>query len=115
MTAAASATPDLRPRLPTYRHSRTICGTISMATINAGRCHYAGGQTPSFARSDDVNLAYQAAVTVVDLTNSCRSRPWWPKCAGGHNCWLASPGACGDILTTWISNWAECDQAAKPS
>ena len=28
------------------------------------------------------------------------------KVGGGHNCWLASNAACGDILTTWISNWA---------
>ena len=28
------------------------------------------------------------------------------KVAGGHNCWLSSPQACADILTTWISNWA---------
>src|SRR5258708_31624657 len=28
------------------------------------------------------------------------------KVAGGHKCWLASPQACADILTTWIKNWA---------
>jgi hypothetical protein len=28
------------------------------------------------------------------------------KVSGGHNCWLADPSACGQILTTWISNWA---------
>ena len=28
------------------------------------------------------------------------------KVGGGHNCWLASNAACGDILTTWITNWA---------
>src|SRR5215468_5135457 len=27
-----------------------------------GGCHHAGGQSPMFARSDDVNLAYQAAL-----------------------------------------------------
>src|SRR5689334_10407694 len=28
-------------------------------------------------------------------------------CSGGsHNCWLASNAVCGDILTTWITNWA---------
>jgi hypothetical protein len=26
--------------------------------------------------------------------------------SGGHNCWLASPSACGDTLTVWIQNWA---------
>jgi hypothetical protein len=28
------------------------------------------------------------------------------KVGGGHNCWLGSAAACGDILTTWITNWA---------
>ena len=28
------------------------------------------------------------------------------KVGGGHNCWLTSDAACGDILTTWITNWA---------
>ena len=28
------------------------------------------------------------------------------KVGAGHNCWLASNAACGDILTTWITNWA---------
>jgi hypothetical protein len=28
------------------------------------------------------------------------------KVGGGHNCWLSSSAACGDILTTWITNWA---------
>ena len=28
------------------------------------------------------------------------------KVAGGHNCWLQSPAACGDTLTVWIRNWA---------
>ncbi len=70
-----------------------------------GKCHYAGGQTPSFARSDDVNLAYQDAVTVVNLTSPSESR-MVAKVSGGHNCWLADPKACGDLLTRWITNWA---------
>jgi hypothetical protein len=70
-----------------------------------GNCHKAGGQTPMFARSDDINLAYSAALTVVNLSQPDTSL-MVKKVAGGHNCWLASPQACADILTTWISNWA---------
>ena len=33
------------------------------ANNRCGGCHNAGGQTPKFARNDDVNLAYQAANT----------------------------------------------------
>src|SRR5215217_4437128 len=32
-------------------------------TNRCGNCHNAGGQTPQFARSDDVNAAYQQAST----------------------------------------------------
>ena len=70
-----------------------------------GNCHKAGGQSPMFARSDDVNLAYNDALTVVNLAQPDQSR-MVVKVAGGHNCWLSSPQACADILTTWIKNWA---------
>jgi cytochrome c553 len=75
------------------------------ANNRCGGCHGAGGQSPQFARNDDVNLAYQAANTVVNLAQPDQSR-MVTKVAGGHNCWLASNSACGDILTTWIRNWA---------
>jgi hypothetical protein len=72
-----------------------------------GACHNATtpAQMPNFARSDDVNLAYAQANTVVNLQNPSTSL-MVTKVAGGHNCWLADPSACGQILTTWISNWA---------
>jgi hypothetical protein len=70
-----------------------------------GKCHKAGGQSPMFARSDDVNLAYNDALGVVNLPQPDQSR-MVIKVAGGHNCWLASPQACADILTTWIKAWA---------
>ncbi len=70
-----------------------------------GACHYAGGQSPEFARNDDVNQAYAAANTVVNLSQPSQSTMVM-KVGGGHNCWLASNAACASILTTWISNWA---------
>ncbi len=75
------------------------------AANRCGQCHVSGGQTPPFVRQDDVNLAYSAANSVVNLASPRDSR-MVQKVAGGHNCWLASPAACADILTTWISNWA---------
>src|SRR6187402_448294 len=75
------------------------------ANNRCGSCHNAGGQTPQFARNDDVNLAYQAANSVVNLTQPDQSRMVL-KVASGHNCWLQSPAACGDTLTVWIRNWA---------
>jgi concanavalin A-like lectin/glucanase superfamily protein len=72
-----------------------------------GQCHNATSpaQMPNFARSDDVNLAYAQANTVVNLAQPATSLVV-TKVSGGHNCWLADPQACGTILTTWISNWA---------
>jgi hypothetical protein len=70
-----------------------------------GNCHKAGGQSPMFARSDDVNLAYNDALGVVNLAQPDQSR-MVIKVAGGHNCWLSSPQSCADILTTWIKAWA---------
>jgi hypothetical protein len=72
-----------------------------------GQCHNATSpaQMPNFARSDNVNLAYAQANTVVNLAQPATSE-MVVKVSGGHNCWLAEPSACGQILTTWISNWA---------
>jgi Concanavalin A-like lectin/glucanases superfamily len=76
------------------------------ADNRCGTCHsVSGGQTPMFARSDDVNLAYAAANQVVDLA-SPKDSMMVQKVGGGHNCWLASNAACASILTTWITNWA---------
>jgi len=79
-----------------------------------GQCHNATSpaQMPNFARSDDVNLAYAQANTVVNLATPSTSLIV-TKVAGGHNCWLADNGACGQILTTWIANWAGAAGAAS--
>jgi hypothetical protein len=76
------------------------------ANNRCGTCHSdAGGQAPMFARRDDINLAYAAANGVVILS-SPKDSTMVGKVGAGHNCWLASNAACGDILTTWITNWA---------
>jgi Concanavalin A-like lectin/glucanases superfamily len=69
-----------------------------------GGCHKAGGQAPMFARSDDVNLAYQAAGPLVNFTNPAQSELVL-KVGGGHNCFLASAQDCANTMTTWIKNW----------
>jgi hypothetical protein len=70
-----------------------------------GGCHHEGGQSPMFARSDDVNLAYQAAVQLVNFQQPNQSTLVL-QVGSGHNCWLADPSACADTMTTWITNWA---------
>jgi hypothetical protein len=74
------------------------------STDRCGNCHVAGNQSPTFARSDDVNAAYQQATSIVDR-NSPSQSALVLKVAGGHNCWLADPSACASILTRWISSW----------
>ena len=77
------------------------------STNRCGGCHNATtpAQMPNFARADNVNLAYAQANLVVNLQQPSTSM-MVTKVAGGHNCWLADPNACGSILTTWITNWA---------
>jgi len=70
-----------------------------------GACHANGGQSPTFVRMDDINLAYAGAYTIVNLSNPASSR-MVTKVAAGHNCWLESDSACGDIITAYITAWA---------
>ena len=103
------------PSTPTYNGPAPATADVQAFRINlwdnikasnrCGQCHTAGGQAPMFARGDDVNLAYEAANTVVNLSQPSDSR-MVTKVGGGHNCWLASNSACADVLTTWITNWA---------
>ncbi len=69
-----------------------------------GACHTQGNQAPFFVRNDDINLAYQAATGLVDFTDPANSR-LVSKVESGHNCWLADPSVCGDIMERYISNW----------
>ena len=77
-------------------------------TDRCGSCHTPeGGQTPYFVRWDDVNLAYDAAITRIDRDQPSNSE-FVSKVSAppiGHNCWVDDPGTCGTILTTWIENW----------
>jgi len=78
------------------------------STNRCGNCHNASvGQLPMFVRNDDINEAYRAAAGVVDQTQPSLSRIVEKVSAPpiGHNCWVADPGVCGTILTTWIENW----------
>ncbi|MGH8177082.1 MAG: LamG domain-containing protein [Steroidobacter sp.] len=69
-----------------------------------GNCHTAAGQAPQFARSDDVNAAYQQASAIVDRESPSQSAIVL-KVGGGHNCWLPDAGACASIMTRWIQDW----------
>jgi hypothetical protein len=76
-----------------------------MGQDRCGACHGSGGQAPTFVHGSDINLAYAAANTVVDLASPGNSR-MVTKVAGGHNCWLSSNSACADLVTVYIAGWA---------
>jgi concanavalin A-like lectin/glucanase superfamily protein len=69
-----------------------------------GQCHGIGF-APEFVNLDDINIAYAAANTIVDLSSPKDSR-MVTKVAGGHNCWLSSDSACADTITSYITAWA---------
>ncbi|MFQ5635032.1 MAG: histidine phosphatase family protein [Gammaproteobacteria bacterium] len=97
-TGAPPATADVQAFMT------SLWGNIARPD-RCGGCHSeTGGQAPLFARADDVNLAYDAAISLVDLASPVDSR-LVVKVAGGHNCWETVPGVCADIITGWISNW----------
>ena len=79
-----------------------------------GGCHHAGGQSPMFARSDDVNLAYQAALPLVNLSDPSQSTLVL-KVGGGHNCWVADPSACAATMLVWIQNWIGAGSSSTTS
>jgi hypothetical protein len=69
-----------------------------------GTCHNTS-QSPRFVRSDDINLAFEAANGVVNLQDPPQSI-MVTKVRGGHNCWLSDANACGDIIQNYIVAWA---------
>lgn len=77
-----------------------------------GECHTPGKTgTPAFVDQSNVNDAWQAARTVVNLENPSSSSAV-TRMANGHNCWLA-PGqdaACAATVQSYIERWAESDQ-----
>jgi hypothetical protein len=74
-------------------------------TDRCGSCHNeVVGQLPMFVRNDDVNAAYDEALTVVNTDQPALSR-LVEKVGGGHNCWNEDPSSCAAIMTTWIENW----------
>src|ERR1700733_10048658 len=123
-TTAAAATAPTSSTADAYTGPAPATADVQAFEVNfwnnvrvqnrCGQCHNATtpAQMPNFARSDDVNLAYAQANTVVNLAQPATSLIV-TKVSGGHNCWLADPQACGTILTTWISNWAGATGAAS--
>lgn len=75
-----------------------------------GACHGENGQSPTFARFDDVNLAHAEASLIINREDPTESE-MVTKVANGHNCWASDGqggsdiGTCVTILSGWIENW----------
>ncbi len=82
--------------------------TNAKTAERCGNCHSeTGPQSYQFVRNDDVNLAYDAAITKVNRDQPALSELVNKVQTGitGHNCWVTDPSVCGTIMTTWIENW----------
>jgi len=83
------------------------------STSRCGGCHNEStGQNPQFARHDNINFAYEAAIGVVTLASPQDSR-LVTKVGSGHNCWVSANDVCAANMERWISNWAG-DAASGP-
>jgi hypothetical protein len=73
-----------------------------------GECHTPGGSgKTSFADRSNVNEAWKAAKTVVNLDDPGASAVV-ARVANGHNCWLAAgqEATCATTITGYIERWA---------
>ncbi len=70
-----------------------------------GGCHGTGGQSPTFVRSDNINLAYSEANRIINLSSPSEST-MVKKVGDGHNCWLTSDQGCADTITQYLVRWA---------
>jgi hypothetical protein len=80
-------------------------------TATCSNCHSETGPQPlAFARFDDINLAFDAAMTVSDLTlpsgSEIVTKVRGDGGANGHNCWNGNGDSCATIMTNWIAGWA---------
>lgn len=103
-TAATSNYTGPAPANADVQHFEVSLWNNIRTADRCGGCHHQGGQSPMFARSDDVNLAYQAALPLVNTSQPGQSTLVL-QVGSGHNCWVASPQACADTMLTWIQNW----------
>ena len=74
------------------------------ASNRCGNCHDQDSNNLAFVRSDNINLAYDAALTIVNRTDLENSE-MLTKVAGGHNCWEANGAFCGISIAGYLDAW----------
>lgn len=98
-TGPAPQTTDIQ------KYKTSLWDNIS-TTDKCGACHTEGNQAPYFASRNNVNDAYAATTSLVNLATPQDSR-LVEKVSGGHNCWLNSDLACGETMQQWIKLWSD--------
>ncbi len=107
---ASSSTPEVSnyngpaPATQDVQNFRLAVWDNLVPNNRCGQCHNES-QSPRFVRADDINLAFDSANTLVDLTEPSQSLIV-NQVRGGHNCWLTDDNACADIIESYVANWA---------
>ena len=106
-----AATPDVQ------KFQDTVWKALR-GTNRCGSCHNSGGQSPSFADSDDVNFAYSEALKVINGTSVAdlitpASSLMVTKVGLGHQCWLTDNSVCADEIETLITAWAATPETSS--
>ena len=105
-TGRQRTTTARRPRRRTSSSSRSTSGTTFKRTTAAARATATRAVKRRCSRAATTSTWRMPPPTASSRCRRPPTRRWLSKVGGGHNCWLASNAACGDILTTWITNWA---------
>ena len=103
---------DRRPELQRSRAGHRRHPGVPRQLLGKRARHQSLRQLPQRRRPDAELRALgrrqcglSAGIQPSSIATVRRSRPWFSKVAGGHNCWLADSSACASILTRWITDW----------
>lgn len=67
-------------------------------------CHTQDGNNTPFVRTDDINLAYNEMLKLIDRDDPAKSTIV-QRVRDGHQCWRNSTQVCGDNMQSYIENW----------
>jgi hypothetical protein len=88
----------------TKQFQDNLWGVLLDAPHTCRNCHTQEDSNTAFLNTDDINLAYQAVLPLINRDDSSASKIV-DKVAGGHECWLPDNQACGTAMTQYIDDW----------
>ncbi|MEO0442462.1 MAG: LamG domain-containing protein [Pseudomonadota bacterium] len=94
------------PRANDVQNFRSSLWSQLAVPSRCGSCHDVGGSgSPAFMNTADINSAYDTSLGLVNLSDPSSSR-LVTIVLEGHNCWLSSDAVCGNLISSWIQQWA---------